>query len=465
VLRHHERWDGRGYPHKLRGEAINRYARMLAICDVYDALRSDRPYRRALCREKAIQIIRDERGGAFDPEITDVFLTRLDELETAVAEQDRQLAEMAFSTPSSTDLHGLSPAQNPLAFYGQITYTQQEVFLLYEVAQMVGRSLPAERLAAEFVTGAAKLIPYNTAIVFTAHSKERELRPLYVESRDAPAFAGWRLPFGQGASGWVAQNGQPLRNVDPEVELVGLPAGDPKCQSVLSAPLRFDNRIVGVVSLYSEKKDFYLDRHQDLLLKLAGLVTPGLVNALKGEELLEQDDRDELTGLPGVRALKRRLAAAPVARAAMQPYTLYLLDLRNLRDVNVRYGHEVGDRLLKALADGVAGALRPEDSLFRSGGGELAVIAEGADRQGAAVLATRLRRAAASLGVKIGGGVLSPSMTMGWASFPDEGVTGDELWRMADGLLQKNKVRGRNGVAAPGGASDGREVGREGSQG
>jgi hypothetical protein len=80
-------------------------------------------------------------------------------------------------------------------------------------------------------------------------------------------------------------------------------------------------------------------------------------------------------------------------------------------------------------------------------------------------LATRLRRAAASLGVKIGGGVLSPSMTMGWASFPDEGVTGDELWRMADGLLQKNKVRGRNGVAAPGGASDGREVGREGSQG
>jgi diguanylate cyclase (GGDEF)-like protein len=447
VLRHHERWDGEGYPDRLKGEAINKYARMLAICDVFDALRSDRPYRRGMSREKSINIIREERGKAFDPAIVDVFLERLEDLEAAVAEEDRRLAELTFSTPSSTDMRGLQPGQNSLELYGQITYTQQEVFLLYEVAQMVGRSLPAEKLAEEFVAATAKLIPYNTAIVYLAHQKDREMRPLYVESRDAPAFAGIRVPFGRGVTGWAAENGVPLRNVDPDLDLAGVEINDQRCLSALAAPLRFDGKTLGVVSLYSEKKDFYQERHQDLLVKLVGLVTPGMVNALQSEELKEADDVDQLTGLAGVRALKRYLAGELRDRSAAAPYTLFLLDLKNLYEVNVRYGHEAGDRLLHALSRAVAGALRPEDRCFRAGGSELAVVAQGAGREGAAVVAARLRRAVAQLAVKVGGGMLSPAIALGGASFPEDSGAVDELWRMVDSRVYKDKMR--NGVPAP----------------
>ena len=72
---HHERWDGSGYPHGLKGEEIPLAARVFAIVDVFDALTSDRPYRRAWSYEKAYQYIELQAGKHFDPEIVKVFLT------------------------------------------------------------------------------------------------------------------------------------------------------------------------------------------------------------------------------------------------------------------------------------------------------------------------------------------------------------------------------------------------------
>ncbi|HND48778.1 MAG TPA: GAF domain-containing protein, partial [Anaerolineales bacterium] len=72
---HHERWDGSGYPHGLKGEEIPLAARVFAIVDVFDALTSNRPYRKAWTHEKAYQYIQSQAGKHFDPEIVKVFLT------------------------------------------------------------------------------------------------------------------------------------------------------------------------------------------------------------------------------------------------------------------------------------------------------------------------------------------------------------------------------------------------------
>ncbi|RIH85979.1 PAS domain S-box protein [Calidithermus roseus] len=71
---HHERWDGSGYPRGLKGEAIPLEARIFAVIDVYDALTSDRPYRPAWPREKALEYIREQSGKQFDPEVVAAFL-------------------------------------------------------------------------------------------------------------------------------------------------------------------------------------------------------------------------------------------------------------------------------------------------------------------------------------------------------------------------------------------------------
>ncbi|NSW76074.1 MAG: GAF domain-containing protein [Candidatus Atribacteria bacterium] len=73
-LHHHERFDGKGYPMGLEGKKIPLSARIFAVVDVYDALTSDRPYRKAWSKEKALKYIAEESGKAFDPEVVAVFL-------------------------------------------------------------------------------------------------------------------------------------------------------------------------------------------------------------------------------------------------------------------------------------------------------------------------------------------------------------------------------------------------------
>jgi putative two-component system response regulator len=70
---HHERWDGSGYPEGLAGEAIPLAARMVAVADVFDALTSERPYKKAWTIEDACAYIQRERGKHLDPQMVDLF--------------------------------------------------------------------------------------------------------------------------------------------------------------------------------------------------------------------------------------------------------------------------------------------------------------------------------------------------------------------------------------------------------
>jgi putative nucleotidyltransferase with HDIG domain len=86
VEAHHERWDGAGYPHGLNGEDIPLEARILSVCDVYDALTSDRPYRTAWEHDRAVALLRQDSGTAFDPACVDAVVAVLDGAEAPTVE-------------------------------------------------------------------------------------------------------------------------------------------------------------------------------------------------------------------------------------------------------------------------------------------------------------------------------------------------------------------------------------------
>jgi putative two-component system response regulator len=73
VRGHHERWDGDGYPDRLAGTAIPVSARLLCVADVFDALTSDRPYRKAFSREDALALMSAQTGRLFDPDLFEIF--------------------------------------------------------------------------------------------------------------------------------------------------------------------------------------------------------------------------------------------------------------------------------------------------------------------------------------------------------------------------------------------------------
>lgn len=93
ALSHHEKWDGSGYPNGLTGEDIPMSGRIAALADVFDALTSQRPYKKAWPVEDAVQLIKDNSGKHFDPQLVEVFLEKLPEIQ-AICERYREPDEV-----------------------------------------------------------------------------------------------------------------------------------------------------------------------------------------------------------------------------------------------------------------------------------------------------------------------------------------------------------------------------------
>lgn len=88
VEQHHERFDGKGYPYGLKGDEIHRGARIMAVADSYDAMVSDRPYRKALGRQRAIEIISQEAGLQFDPSVVEAFSAVIENTDDTIDSDD-----------------------------------------------------------------------------------------------------------------------------------------------------------------------------------------------------------------------------------------------------------------------------------------------------------------------------------------------------------------------------------------
>lgn len=157
--------------------------------------------------------------------------------------------------------------------------------------------------------------------------------------------------------------------------------------------------------------------------------------------------RDELTGVGNYRALQERLGAE-IARHQRhgREFVLVLLDLDGFKQVNERYGHLEGDRLLAEIGSSLRQEVRAEDSVFRQGGDEFAVIVPEVNAEEAAEVAKRLRARVSRRG--FGSDELRPlTAATGFAMFPADGRTVDELLGVADADLFSSKPGERTRLA------------------
>jgi diguanylate cyclase (GGDEF)-like protein len=181
---------------------------------------------------------------------------------------------------------------------------------------------------------------------------------------------------------------------------------------------------------------------------LAGTwVMTGLKKRLVAAEVRQREfaNRDPLTGIGNRRyfdaTIKRELErrTRPFGRRGLDssPLALLILDLDDFKGVNDRHGHQVGDAVLQEAASRALSVLRSTDTLARIGGDEFAVIAPGARGEGAARLADAVRVAVAA--GEPGGELPTPTTSVGWAVFPDDGQDFETLMRSADDRMLRIK--------------------------
>jgi diguanylate cyclase (GGDEF)-like protein len=167
------------------------------------------------------------------------------------------------------------------------------------------------------------------------------------------------------------------------------------------------------------------------------------INALR-QEVQRMAITDELTGSYN-RRMFGEMIHKEIARSKRfaHPLTLVVFDIDNYKQVNDMYGHQVGDKLLKHLADLVRPILRETDTFFRSGGDEFVILAPDTDAGGGKLLAERIRAAIEAMRVN---GIPPVTVSLGVEELKTD-ISGEELVKRADEAMYRAKAEGRNRVA------------------
>jgi diguanylate cyclase (GGDEF)-like protein/putative nucleotidyltransferase with HDIG domain len=445
VRAHHERWDGNGYPLGLSGEDIPLGARILAAVDCLDALASDRQYRRALPLDEAMAVVLNESGKSYDPRVVEVLAKRYKKLEEEAIRLSKPVSKLSVDARIE---RGKAPAagfassareEHQRDFRSQIAAAGREAQYTLELVSELGSSLGMAEMLAVLSSRLTQLIPCDSIAVY--ERKDELLQPVYVDGRDRMLFSSLQIPLGEGLSGWVAKHNQPILNGNPSVEPGYL--NDPKkfslLRSALSVPLVGQDNTVGVLTLYRADADAFAPDHLRILSGISAKIGLSFENALKYRALEASATTDYLTGLHNTRALFERLAhELSRCETEQSPLTVMVCDLDRFKEVNDRFGHNAGNRVLQTFAHGLAKINRDYDVTARFGGDEFVLVLPGMKAEDVGEKMAALSALASEVGRTVcGENIISASV--GVASWPDDGVTADELLAEADRRMYANK--------------------------
>ena len=419
VLCHHERWDGLGYPAGLYGDGIPLGARILAIADCYSTLQADRPYRPARNKEEAVAVLREYAGTAFDAALVELFIARLDSSATSMAGDPAD-------EPTWSDSRELDALED-------IAGAHREEQTLYEIAQALGSSLGISDAMALIHDKVSHLVPFVTCALFLGDDTDGYVCR-YAHGPGTEALFKWE------PRSWSEISLRLPSCAD------GRSANGDGLTSLLPCPLRFEGRLIGGLVIYHSVANCFTDEHRRVLGRVTEQAAAVIFNSTRFEQTQQESHTDSLTGLANRRSLGRQFETA-LAHAARTKGTVgvVVLDLDRLKEINDTYGHEAGDRALRAIGSVLRGTVRQNDLCARFAGDEFVVVLWDCNPEHEAERVLELQNAVAAHPFEPRPGVrLSLSISAGPARFPNDGTTFEELLAAADERMYHDKAARRS---------------------
>jgi putative nucleotidyltransferase with HDIG domain len=291
VRHHHENWDGSGYPDGLRGEHIPIGARILAVVDCFDALTSDRPYRRAFSSDKALSIICERRGAMYDPAVVDVLLRVSGEIarEQQVSESLRVSEAIAQGRPLAT-IAPMDPAISAMT-----------VNMAGQLGEIVGRERGIGALCEALSDQLSIQIPGLTLVIYQYDSQMDALFARAASGVHKKAVQGLTIGVGLRLTGWVGAHRTTIINSEAALDLGNMATQlRPLPQLCLSTPLTVRGKLVGVLTIYSTLDRPFLASDVALFEMLAALLAPIVAENAQRDLGRDDDAADAKSGRPSI---------------------------------------------------------------------------------------------------------------------------------------------------------------------
>jgi diguanylate cyclase (GGDEF)-like protein/putative nucleotidyltransferase with HDIG domain len=458
VRSHHEAWDGSGYPDGLKGEEIPIGARILTAVDCFDALASERPYRRAMPIDEAMAFVKGRAGIQFDPQVVRLLEERYLELEEMARQQIEEVEPLKTdlfiergAAPGAgfvSEQRGDSSSQgNPNAQAEQrdslslIAEATRESRAVFELGRMLGSSLSPRDLSGMLSQRLQLLVPFDCLAVYL--KREESVAALYLGGAHAQAFSARPIPLGEGVSGWVADSERPILNGNPTVES-NLERGNESItenSSALSVPLFDLNGVVfGVLTLYSSQCAAFSKDHLRILQAIESNFALALQNALRFAAEESGACADQPVQFVDLRQFFARVdEKVRSARDDGRRFGVGICDLNPFRSADELHK----DAQLHAVVQEMCDSLNRADTVARTSGNEFAFVLprmpnSSADSQ-SAVLEDAAQRACVRMKIEP-----DISLSAGVAFYPEDGESAEQLLGTANRRMRRRMQSHRN---------------------
>lgn len=429
VRSHHEWFNGEGYPDGLRGESIPIETRVIAVVNAFFNVTFDLPHKTEQTIAEGLEELSHSAGINLDPTLTARFIEMMRDGAARRLAWFQELEQRLFATQAvrvaSKDILGVADSR--------------ELRIIYRIAQESTAVLELSTLLDRIVKIIRDVMGYYMVSILLPDDKQTELRVGAYSGYDRD-ITGMAIPMKEGITGWSFTHGTPLLvpDVRNDRRYVGL---DPKVRSELAFPLVSHGRIVGVLNVESDQLDGLSEADLGLMTAVGSQLASNLEVAQLHDRLKREASHDPLTRLFNRRLFVERLEQE-IARAQQgdAAFSIIFLDVDELKPINDTYGHLAGDALLREVANALMDAVRGEDLVARYGGDEFVLLLPATGASAAVSVAQRISEGIARHRFMAGRELLEiPGVSLGIATFPDQGRTAEQLLAAADATLYEQK--------------------------
>ena len=314
--------------------------------------------------------------------------------------------------------------------------------LLNELGQKASAVLNPKELLPDICQQAQSAFGYEMAHIAILNLDRNEL-VVEAEAGYGGELLGRRIALGEGVAGAAAQSGKPVVAGFGSSDAVYMPLR-PGVRSGLSVPLKIDDEVLGVFSLESRREHAFPPDDILTTQTLAQQLALALHTARTYQAAFEQAITDGLTGLKTHRyfmeAVEREWRRST---RSGQNFSVIMLDLDQFKEVNDRYGHMQGDRVLRAVANVLSDSVRQSNVVARYGGDEFSILMPEATTAQAEPFAERMRANIENDPLLKTHGITA---SVGIGTFPEHGPTMQEVLRVADAGMYLAKYQNGNRV-------------------
>lgn len=337
------------------------------------------------------------------------------------------------------------------------SFSNTQLLTCVEIGKALTSTFNMDQILVIILTRVSELIRAKNWTLFLLDQETKSLYFEVVVGLDKPSLKEVQIKLGEGIAGTVALTGAPILVADAQ--------NDPRfsnrvddltgfiTHSLICLPLKLQGAVIGVIEVVNpEDQELFTPDAMPVLSIVADYVAIAINNARNYKKIESLSVTDDVSGFYNTRFLHQHLDRLLKSSGNnAQEVSLVFMDLDNFKEVVDTHGHLLGSKVLKEVAETVAGSLEEEDRIVRYGGDEYVIILPDQDKKAALKKIVGIRNVLdETIFLKDDGFHVKLTASYGIANYPHDASNKRELLHIADNSMYRSKERGKDSITVAG---------------